>query len=278
MAEKHIPRREFMQQVGLAGAASLLLTRDQDVSPSQWPFADMLPKKLPEAVKLMQYGVVYVTHDNISLTGFKVGPDLVLTAGHGVSGKNRPSKISDIQIEGLTPTGKIVNTGVGRVVYSYNNDRNVPDIALMQTDAPLRGLPRFSIARTPIATADEVFFLNYEPPPPTTIEISREPDAAEQRYSTPAIYGGVVLNTAPGAEPREVVQIGIRSFGTIFDDKGRPGSSGGAVVNRSSLLVGSSVRDSKDGKTAYIQPIVPSLFLGLLSGLDLSYINDATYL
>ena len=231
---------------------------------------DNVPNKLPPAVAAAIGKAVYLYTDlppsltqqgasqpgdmdkNLALSGVNLGNGYFLSAGHALKNpKNQP--LSPIQcgnysVSGTLPSGYSYTAQANKAAARVDLSRNT-DISVFQFSAntlqELAGagatLPTGSTSGIQIATeqpkkGDTLYFINWEP---TASGESRDPMSTENRLARPAIFAGTVLSNNNGLA---TVVTGERNYGDggIPDTSGRPGESGGMVLNQYGQLVGLS--------------------------------------
>lgn len=284
----------------------------------QQPMIDLrrIPSHLPDAVAAQLETVVHIAiskekerfigdgfstslFDNHSyLSGVKIGPNLVLTAGHALrdtnGNLNTTVNCGDLYITGSTDasglSGYRANT-VTSEVSSFNERDSVPDIALLVTGAfsGFDDLKSAQISPLPPRIGDVVYFVNFQP---DSLGNERDPGVYENRLNRPAVFPGIVVGTTKTGALQVITGLVSYSQGEP-DTRARRGASGGAVFNEFGELVAISSRVSNLLQTASQiaelfgveinyplsdarfeldepQPIPPGLIAGLVNQLDSS--------
>jgi hypothetical protein len=210
-----------------------------------------VPAKLPPRVADMAASAVKVEYNNDLPSaswgsGVKIGPDLVLTAGHVVLEGNEDNRLdceSSYAFNAATFDYDYPDWIVDRqAVYDESEDMAVLRV---RPDDAFDALPTARIAADQPSKGEPVFFVNYEsghhpsaehyPNSETAYSLNRYDMSGV--YDHAAEYAGIVLGQEGS---RLAVATGQRGYGP---EEGRevntyPGGSGGPVFNRAGELVG----------------------------------------
>jgi len=272
MTEQNLSRRNFLELTAafIGGGASVAACGRLENKPY------ILPEKLPDAVNSIHYGVVFVSDAvvppvGVTLSGVKIGPRHILTAGHAFRNQNgsifpQATCIDNAVIQGYSSNGHLIESKAKKIASSYNIKDSVADVALIETVNPINELPSFSLSDTPIISGEGLYFINYEP---TSYGAPRYPTQYERLLRYPAMFGGIALPTTSTSIPHDtLVQLGLKSYGRVPDSRIRQGASGGAVADRNGFLVGISDDESNNGDYAYVQPVTQNLLRALYTKLQ----------
>lgn len=216
---------------------------------------------MPLAVQQTASGAVkveyeYDSHDSYSSvegSGLKIGPGLVLTAGHVVL-KGNPD--NDLECAGSS----VLSTLAGRhsygswrhqilnrkAVYNTSNYTAGKDVAVLsvQRNANFDGLPTARIAANPPVNGETVFFINYETGGSDS-RVDHYPYIGSTgqtlfkggNYDHPAEYAGTMIGRQG---PYILVATGEAGYGPRAgrEVNSYPGGSGGEVLNSAGRLIG----------------------------------------
>ncbi len=220
-----------------------------------------IPAALPKPVKSKTGSAVKIKFephaDGLRFgSGVKIGPDLVLTAGHVVNKANPWGQIdcagsyvsSVLRPDQYEPTHQIISMASSHM--DTRDDTRGQDIGLLRvnSDQTFDSLPTADIAKDRPQVGAAAFFINYETDadphikhaPYQGLGIGPSVEGTGKYYDHAAEYAGTVIsNDGPYIELATSVQGYGPKPGMEIDSY--PGSSGGPVFDADGNLIGESV-------------------------------------
>lgn len=290
----------------LAAGVIAVLNKNEQSSLKE---AQRLPATLPPAVQRGAASAVKVRYNyDLSIggegSGVKIGPDLVLTAGHVVLSGNPHNQLEcagSYTLNKYTTSRDWADQVINRkAIDNSSNDSVGQDMAVLRVkrDAAFDRLPTARIAANQPTKGETVFFVNYEVAGPRS-RIDRYPRAGladpialiTGAYDYPAEYAGTITGYQG---PYLTVATSEAGYGPQAgkETKSRDGGSGGPVFNEAGTLIGEMVASyynsesvseisSEQGvklqsepspmrQITIVQPITKALLQPLLAGLPKS--------
>jgi len=237
------------------------IEQDHPILPKK---AQRFPDSLPRAVKRQAASAlkVFINSDlnsNSEGSGVKIGPDLVLTAGHVVLEYN-PS--GELECAGSYTLNKYSSSPGNEdqitdwsAAYDTNNDTSDEDIGVLRIrkDKAFDRLPTARISSQTPVKGQAVFFINYETGGPSS-NVDYYPNTGEanywdgKNYGHAAEYAGTVLGRQG---PDLVIDTGLKGYGPRAGRQvvSHDGASGGEIVNEEGQVVAIDVAEN-GGETA----------------------------
>jgi len=219
------------------------------------------PKSIPRAILKQLANVVEINTISAKgiwqASGFQIDKNEVISAGHVIDAPDNTPIKGINQCDSILVYNRWGEQLGTKAVGSYigGDNSSVPDVSIIETnrdDSDGQYNVPVSFSKKPVHIGETLYFANYEPLPSGA---SRTPSL----HTPPATYIGVVDGFQMNGDIDVITGLkGYKLAGDRFaDSRGRPGSSGGLVVNSKGQEVGISVEMEFWGSTEHSATSVP---------------------